>query len=58
MIEHSFKEGRRGFLQIVRGSILAGDQALAAGDGAIIEAENNLNITASEDAEMLLFDMC
>lgn len=56
-LAHSFEAGRRGFLQIVRGSILAGDQELAAGDGAIVEAENSLNISASEDTEMLLFDM-
>lgn len=56
-LEHSFDEGRRGFLQIVSGSILAGDQELAAGDGAIVAAEDSLKITAVEDTEMLLFDM-
>ena len=56
-LEHSFDDGRRGFLQIAGGSIVVDGHELSAGDGAILEAEDCLSIVAGADAEMLLFDL-
>jgi len=56
-LEHFFDDGRRGFLQIVSGSIVVGGHELSAGDGATLAAEDCLSIVAGADAEMLLFDL-
>jgi hypothetical protein len=56
-LEHSFSKGRRGFLQVARGSIAVDGNDLAAGDGAALNSPRILSIVATTDAEMLLFDM-
>lgn len=56
-LTHVFAEGRHGWLQVVRGSLTLGSEALEAGDGAAISATDSLAITATSDAEVLLFDM-
>jgi quercetin 2,3-dioxygenase len=54
-------QGRKAYLQIVRGSLLLNDQLLHAGDGAAITGENHLSLAALENAteyaEVLLFDL-
>jgi redox-sensitive bicupin YhaK (pirin superfamily) len=49
--------GRKIWLQLARGAVQVNDQRLAAGDGAAVENEAVLNLTAMDDAEVLLFDM-
>ena len=48
---------RKAFVQLVRGDIEVNDRPLAAGDGAQIEGERKLRISATSEAEFLLFDM-
>ena len=42
---------------MVRGAVALGDVRLGAGDGAAISGEERLEITATEEAEVLLFDL-
>lgn len=56
-VTHETGPERRLFVQVVRGGLDVNDQALAAGDGAQLEGEQRLSISASSDAEFLLFDM-
>ena len=50
-------DDRKVFVQIIRGDIAVNGQALSAGDGAQIEGERALEISAGSDAEFLVFDM-
>lgn len=56
-VQHSIGVGRSAWLQVLRGSVKIGDQQLSAGDGAAVSDETALTITASEAAEVLLFDL-
>jgi redox-sensitive bicupin YhaK (pirin superfamily) len=56
-ITHKLREGRRAWLQVTRGSLQLGEHVLDAGDGAAIRDEPDIRVTASGDAEFLLFDM-
>jgi quercetin 2,3-dioxygenase len=56
-VEHAFAGDRYGWVQVARGSVAANSVALTAGDGAAIQGEDSLAITASTDAEVLLFDL-
>ena len=48
---------RHGWLQIARGSVQIADVQMKHGDGLAISAESGLTVTASSDAEVLLFDL-
>lgn len=48
---------RAAWLQVLRGTVVVGDQALSAGDALAIENESALPVRASDDAELLLFDL-
>lgn len=48
---------RHYYLQLARGSVTLGENLMTAGDAAMIEAESALHLTASSDAELLLFDL-
>ena len=50
-------DDRKVFVQVVHGDIAVNGQLLAAGDGARIEGEQTLQITARSEAEFLVFDM-
>ena len=55
---HAFKIGRKGWLQVVRGTLEANNQRLEAGDGAAIEDELNLSLNSQADGtEILVFDL-
>lgn len=54
---HKFQAGRRGWVQIVRGSVSANGQTLGTGDGAAIEDVTELSLLSEGDAEFLLFDL-
>ena len=56
-VEHALGSGRGAWLQVARGSVDVNGTALEAGDGAAIENVSSLAIAASEDAEILLFDL-
>jgi redox-sensitive bicupin YhaK (pirin superfamily) len=48
---------RRVLVQIISGSVDVNGETLAAGDGVQIRGEPAINITANDDAELLLFNM-
>ena len=57
-VDYAPVAGRGLWLQVARGSLALGDKELVAGDGAAIEGERALAITARADGtEFLLFDM-
>ena len=57
-LEYSPAAGRKLWLQVARGSLALGGKELVAGDGAAIQGEPALDITARADGtEFLLFDM-
>jgi len=56
-LTHDFADGRRGWLQVVRGDVALDGTVLAAGDGAAISDLETLTLTAGSDTEILLFDM-
>lgn len=49
--------GRHGWLQLARGSVSVNGADLSAGDGAAIDGESRVEISAAEDSEFLLFDL-
>jgi redox-sensitive bicupin YhaK (pirin superfamily) len=49
--------GRHAWLQVLRGAVELNGAALATSDGAAISDERQLAITATEPAEVLLFDL-
>lgn len=56
-VHHQIPAGRIAWLQLIRGSITLNGNNLAAGDSAAIKQEQNLEITAQENSELLLFDL-
>ena len=56
-IEHTLAEGRYGWLQLARGSVELNGHNMTQGDGAAISGERSLKIVASDEAEVLLFDL-
>ncbi|HEV2109824.1 MAG TPA: pirin family protein [Gammaproteobacteria bacterium] len=57
-VDYSPTTGRELWLQVARGSLTLNGKELVAGDGAAIEGERELTVTARADGtEFLLFDM-
>ena len=57
-LSHKFEPGRYGWLQIARGGVELPDGIMMqAGDGARIESEDTISLTALADTEILLFDL-
>ena len=56
-IEIELLAGRKNFLHIARGRVAMDDTELGAGDAVAIDGAAALVLRASEDSEMLLFDM-
>jgi redox-sensitive bicupin YhaK (pirin superfamily) len=56
-IEHTLTENRYAWLQVARGAVDVNGQQLTQGDGAAISREPSLKILASDEAELLLFDL-
>jgi redox-sensitive bicupin YhaK (pirin superfamily) len=56
-VTHEFAKGRYGWLQVARGRVELNGKKLNQGDGAAIGDETKLTIKATEDAEVLLFDL-
>ncbi len=49
--------GRHAWLQVLRGNVTLNDHALNTSDGAAVSDESKLSITATADAEIMLFDL-
>ncbi|HSI06660.1 MAG: pirin family protein [Myxococcota bacterium] len=56
-VEHTIAKGRHAWLQVARGGLRVNDLALATGDGLAVSSEDKLQISATEDSELLLFDL-
>jgi redox-sensitive bicupin YhaK (pirin superfamily) len=54
---HSFAKGRNGWVQVIRGSVEVNGRRLEAGDGAALQDEAALNVTARDASEILVFDL-
>jgi quercetin 2,3-dioxygenase len=57
MLSYALQPGRCGYLQVARGQMYLNGQLLTVGDAAMIEAENQMTITAVTESEVLLFDL-
>jgi redox-sensitive bicupin YhaK (pirin superfamily) len=56
-LEHTFAEGRAGWLQLISGSVIVNNQTIKPGDGLAIEEVRNLSIEAETESEFLFFDL-
>jgi len=56
-LSREFAEGRYGWLQVISGEIDLNGQRLKSGDGAAINGESEIEVSAEERAEFLLFDL-
>ncbi len=56
-VRHLFGPGRRGYVQVARGTVRIGGRLLAAGDGAKITGEPELVLDEAANAELLVFDL-
>lgn len=56
-IEQALTGNRYEWLQVARGSLNVNGHELTQGDGAAISRESSLKIVASDEAELLLFDL-
>jgi len=56
-ITHRLSPARYAWVQVARGAITLNDTALSAGDGAAVSEETLLTVTATDQAEVLLFDL-
>lgn len=56
-IAHELAPGRHAWLQVLRGHVSLNTAELAPGDGAAVSDELKLTIRATEDAEIMLFDL-
>ena len=56
-LAHPLAPDRHAWVQVVRGVLSLNGHALEKGDGAAVSGESALSLKASEDAEILLFDL-
>jgi redox-sensitive bicupin YhaK (pirin superfamily) len=56
-VVHELYEGRCAWLHVVEGTARCGTVTMGTGDGAGIEAEPSVSLTASEETEVLLLDL-
>lgn len=56
-VSHLLETGRYGWLQVAAGAVTLNDVSLKQGDGAAVNQESSIDITAVEPAEVLLFDL-
>ena len=57
-LQHRLAPGKKAYLQVARGELsLNGSQQLREGDGVMVEAEPSVDIEATTDAELLLFEL-
>ena len=51
------RPGRHAWIQVARGALSANDQKLTAGDGASTSTPGSVELSASQECELLLFDL-
>jgi redox-sensitive bicupin YhaK (pirin superfamily) len=56
-VTHRFIPGRSGWLHVARGKVKVGEEVLVAGDAASFEEPAEVQVTAEENSEILLFDL-
>jgi quercetin 2,3-dioxygenase len=56
-LQHELAPGRHAWLQVLRGSVTLNDHELQTSDGAAVSDETQLSITATTDAQIMLFDL-
>ena len=56
-VRHVLDPGRHAWLQVLKGSVRLNGEPLETSDGAAVSGESELEITAREPAEILLFDL-
>jgi len=57
-VTHRLSPGRKAWLQVVRGAVAMNGQDLEVGDGAAVQDESTLTVTAKVDStEILMFDL-
>jgi redox-sensitive bicupin YhaK (pirin superfamily) len=56
-VRHAFEAGRHAWLHVAAGTVTANGVKLGAGDGAALSDEQAIEVTASDRAEILLFDL-
>lgn len=56
-VTHQLERDRHAWVQVIKGAVTVNQTPLRAGDGAAISEEKSLSIVASEEAEILLFDL-
>jgi quercetin 2,3-dioxygenase len=56
-VRHTLAPKRGAWIQVASGAVDVNGQRLNAGDGAAIENESSLEITAADSSEILLFDL-
>ena len=56
-LAYSLSHGHGAWLQVTQGSIEVNGETLGTGDGAAIEEVGEISILATDDAELLLFDL-
>jgi quercetin 2,3-dioxygenase len=56
-LEYALKQGRSAYLQVASGSVDIDGKPLNAGDAALFDATELIKINATNDAEILLFDL-
>jgi redox-sensitive bicupin YhaK (pirin superfamily) len=54
---HAFRNGRHAWLQVARGAVTLNGRPLKEGDGVAVSEETALTATATQPAEVLLFDL-
>ncbi|QDT28889.1 pirin family protein [Gimesia panareensis] len=56
-VQYELAEGRHAWLQVLRGSVLLNEVPLEVSDGAAVSDTRQLNIQATDNAEIMLFDL-
>jgi redox-sensitive bicupin YhaK (pirin superfamily) len=56
-VTHRFIPGRSGWLHVARGKVKVGGEELVAGDAAAFEEPAEVQVSAEENSEILLFDL-
>lgn len=56
-LKYELPRGRHVWLQVLRGSVMAGGNTLGTGDAIAISDEASLQIKAATDSELMLFDL-
>jgi redox-sensitive bicupin YhaK (pirin superfamily) len=56
-VSHELAEGRKGWVQVAKGSAMLNEQLLDAGDGVAVEGPATIGLTSTSETEILLFDM-